>query len=116
MDINKRTYTFDINKWANFIINNRAPTPMMAAVNAVYNMRTNTYMEFNDARECVHVVYEKRGYKPACDFINMLNGYELISLDDRTKLSEFILTFENVRIEKKRQKKLAQKIRKNMAK
>jgi hypothetical protein len=116
MDINKRTYTFDINKWAKFIINNGAPTPTMAAINAVYNMRTNTYMEFNDARECVHVVYEKRGYNPALDFINMLTGHELISLEDRTNLTTLITTFEEEKINKKREKKLAQKIRKNMAK
>lgn len=85
-------------------------TPMMA-MQKVY---MNNYMDFSDARECVHVVYQKRGYNPALDFINMLLGYDLISLNDRIKLSDFILVFENNHIEKRKQKKLAQKIRKNI--
>jgi hypothetical protein len=83
-------------------------------ISAMNKVLMENYMDFSNARECVHEIYEKRGYHPACDFINMLSGYELINLDDRTKLSEFILVFENNRIEKNKQKKLAQKVRKNL--
>lgn len=74
----------------------------------------NYYMEFKDARECVHVIYENRGYMSACDFINMVNNFELIDLGDRIKLKEYINVFEELKIKQKREKKLAQKIRKNL--
>jgi hypothetical protein len=87
-------------------------TPTLAMMKAT--MITN--MEFNDARECVHVMYERRGYIPACEFIDMLSGYDLINLDDRTNLKEFLNTFEAIATRAKREKKLAQKIRKNLKK
>ena len=74
----------------------------------------NNYMDFIDARECVHIVYERRGYNPTFNFINMLTGYDLITLEDRTNLTTFITMFEEEKIYKKQQKKLAQKIRKNL--
>ena len=87
-------------------------TPMMA----MQKVLMTKYMDFSDARECVHVVYEKRGYNPTLEFINMLTGYDLITLEDRTNLTTFISMFEEEKIHKKKQKKLAQKIRKNLKK
>lgn len=77
-------------------------------------MMNKIYMDFNDARECTHIIYENRGYPSACDFINMMNNFELINLDDRIKLKEYINVFEKLKIKQKREKKLAQKIRKKL--
>ena len=46
----------------------------------------------------------KRGYEPTLEFINMLTGYDLINLDDRTNLTTFITMFEEEKIYKKKQK------------
>ena len=96
-------------------------TPMMA-IQKAYMRKTSKmsrsfshcYMEFTDARECTHEIYQKRGYNPALEFINMLTGYDLITLEDRTNLTTFITMFEEEKIHKKQQKKLDQKIRKNL--
>jgi len=84
-------------------------TPMMAIQKALEKR-----MDFKDARECAHVVYEKRGYNPTLEFINMLTGYDLITLEDRTNLTTFITMFEEEKLLKNKQKRMAQKIRKNL--
>jgi len=85
-------------------------TPMMAMQKAYMEKR----MDFKDARECAHVIYEKLGYNPTLEFINMLTGYDLITLEDRTNLTTFITMFEEERLFKNKQKRMAQKIRKNL--
>ena len=83
-------------------------TPTLAMIGKIMSKQMN----FLDARECVDEIYMKRGYVPACDFIDMLSGYDLITLDDRTTLKEYIRVIEEAKIEAKRQKKLANKYRK----
>jgi len=85
-------------------------TPMMAMQKAYMTK----YMDYSDARECTHVVYEKRGYNPTLEFIEMLTGFDVINLSDRTNLTAYITTIEEAKIHKKQQKRLAQKIRKNL--
>jgi len=85
-------------------------TPMMAMQKTFMEKR----MDYSDARECVHVVYEKRGYNPTLEFIEMLTGFDVINLSDRTNLTAYITTIEEAKIHKKQQKRLAQKIRKNL--
>ena len=82
-------------------------------ISAMTKVLMENYMDFSDARECVHVVYEKRGYNPALEFINMLTGYELINLNDRTNLTTFITMFEEEKIQKRKQKNLMKKYKKS---
>lgn len=76
----------------------------------------NTIIEYKDVRQCVYVIYERRGYSSTIDFIKMLTNCDLITLRDRTNLVEFITIVEGKIIDKKRQKRMGQKIRNNLKK
>ena len=82
-------------------------------ISAMTKVLMNNYMEFTDARECAYEIYQKRGYEPTLEFINMLTGYDLIHLDDRTNLTTFITMIEEEKIFKKQQKNKMKKYKKS---
>ena len=81
-------------------------------VQTTRNTMTLAFMEFKDARECAHVIYNKLGYANSIEFIAMLSGYDLVTLEDRTNLTTFITMLEEDKIYQKQQRKLHNKIMK----
>lgn len=51
-------------------------------------------LSYNQARECVYRVYEKRGYIGATELIELINNF--ISLQDRSNLQDMIIELENI--------------------
>ncbi len=52
------------------------------------------FLEFNDARECLHRVYEERGYESARGFITFLDKLQVIDIAQHQSLNEFLTTLE----------------------
>ena len=52
------------------------------------------FLEFNDARECLHRVYEERGYESARGFITFLDKLQVIDLARHKSLNEFLTALE----------------------
>ena len=70
------------------------------------------YISYNQARECVVNVFNKRGYQGGKELIELLTEQDLIVLNDRSKLMEFINTLQ-LQIDKdKKEKKFAREFKK----
>ena len=67
-------------------------------------------LSFNDYRECLYEIYEKRGYKLAQQFIKMLWEFSLIDFGIRSNLNTFISELEIAKDVERKQKKLHNKI------
>jgi len=67
-------------------------------------------LSFEQARECVYIVYTHRGYIGAQDFIDMLLSSDLINISYRANLNEMLTTIQVAEIERKRQLKFAHSV------
>jgi len=71
-------------------------------------------LSYAQARECVFRVYEKRGYSGGEELTEMLNKLGMINLEDRSNLKGMLIALEQGEAERKRQKRLGNKIRKKL--
>jgi hypothetical protein len=71
-------------------------------------------LSYNQARECVFRIYEGRGYDGGVELTNALSKLGMINLEERSMLKGMLLMLQDGEAERKRQRRLGNKIRKKL--